>query len=120
MEQTELQQQLKEIRDLLISNKKVLNLNEIAEYIGYSKSHIYKLTSTNQIPHYKPNGKVLFFDKNEVDTWLLNNKVETRQDIIKKIKKSNDGKWGLKTDNNLDQEIMPDKEFTDKQFTKSK
>ena len=55
MKETEIQKQLKEIKDLLIFNKKVLNLKEVAKYIGYSESHLYKLTSTNRIPHSKPN-----------------------------------------------------------------
>lgn len=80
----EIQAQLNEIKALLSLNKKVLNLNEVADYIGYSKSHIYKLTSTNQIPHSKPNGKGLFFDKDEIDYWLLKNKVPT-QDVLKRI-----------------------------------
>jgi excisionase family DNA binding protein len=80
----EIQAQLEEIKEILTTNKKVLNLNEVANYIGYSKSHIYKLTSTNQIPHSKPNGKGLFFDKDEIDVWLLKNKVPT-QDVLKKV-----------------------------------
>jgi excisionase family DNA binding protein len=82
----EIQAQLEEIKEILTTSKKVLNLNEVADYIGYSKSHIYKLTSTNQIPHSKPNGKGLFFDKDEIDYWLLKNKVPT-QDVLKKISK---------------------------------
>ena len=95
MKETEIQKQLKEIKDLLISNKKVLNLKEVAKYIGYSESHLYKLTSTNRIPHSKPNGKGLFFDKDEIDTWLLTNRIETREEVNKKIKKSQNNEWGF-------------------------
>jgi len=80
----EIQAQLDEIKEILTTNKKVLNLNEVAKYIGYSKSHIYKLTSTNQIPHSKPNGKGLFFDKDEIDYWLLKHKVPT-QEVLKRV-----------------------------------
>jgi len=80
----EIQAQLNEIKELLVSNKKVLNLKEVSNYIGYSKSHIYKLTSSNQIPHSKPNGKGLYFDKDEIDGWLLKNKVPT-QEVLKKV-----------------------------------
>jgi excisionase family DNA binding protein len=95
----EIQAQLEEIKEILTTNKKVLNLNEVADYIGYSKSHIYKLTSTNQIPHSKPNGKGLFFDKDEIDYWLLKNKVPTT-DVLKKVSRGeavidDPSTWGI-------------------------
>ena len=42
------------------------------------------LTSTKEIPHSKPNGKGLFFDKDEIDCWLLNNKVPTNE-VLKRV-----------------------------------
>jgi excisionase family DNA binding protein len=53
--------------------KEVLNLDEACEYMRLSASHIYKLTSKGQIPHYCPNGKRLYFKRSELDTWLLRN-----------------------------------------------
>ena len=52
MSNQEIQEQLREIKELLKQkNKRVLNLGEVAEYIGFAKSYIYKLTSNNQIPY---------------------------------------------------------------------
>ncbi len=59
---------------------KILNMQEACEYIGISSSHGYKLTSTNQIPHSK-RGKRLFFDKSELDQWLVGNKVKTIEEL---------------------------------------
>ena len=73
-EKTTLQEELEHIKTLLLSKKNVLNLNELSEYTGYSKSYIYKLTSRNAIPYFKPSGKAIFFDRVEIDTWLLKNK----------------------------------------------
>ena len=70
----ELQKELEQIKTLLLSKKNVLNINELADYTGYSKSYIYKLTSRNAIPYFKPSGKSVFFDRVEIDTWLLKNK----------------------------------------------
>jgi prophage regulatory protein len=70
----ELQKELEQIKTLLLSKKNVLNINELADYTGYSKSYIYKLTSRNAIPYFKPSGKAIFFDRVEIDTWLLKNK----------------------------------------------
>tara|TARA_B100001057_G_scaffold390716_1_gene398733 strand:+ start:205 stop:525 length:321 start_codon:yes stop_codon:yes gene_type:complete len=74
MEEKEVLKELKQIKTLLLSKKNVLNLNELSEYTGYSKSYIYKLTSRQAIPYFKPSGKAIFFDRVEIDTWLLKNK----------------------------------------------
>ncbi len=61
--------------------KTVMNFNDLATYTGLSKSYLYKLTSTGAIPHYKPMGKVLFFDKAEIDLYLKQNRVATAQEL---------------------------------------
>ena len=43
-------------------------------YVGISESLLYKLTAAKEVPHYKPRGKMLYFDKEELDSWLLQNK----------------------------------------------
>ncbi len=61
--------------------EKPLTFNEAAEYLGLSKSFLYKLTSSNNIPCYKPEGKKLYFSKSELDSWLLRNPVKTKTEI---------------------------------------
>lgn len=56
-----------------ISNKKALTLTEASHYIGISKTYMYQLTHRNLIPFYKPNGKQVYFDREELDKWLLCN-----------------------------------------------
>ena len=73
--------QLKEIKSLLLSQKTVLNFDEVAAYSGLSKSYLYKLTSGGGIPCYKPNGKQIYFSKPEIDTWLLSNRKATNDEI---------------------------------------
>jgi excisionase family DNA binding protein len=72
---------LKHIEALLLSQKTVFNFDELTVYTGLSKSYLYKLTSTGQIPHSKPNGKVIFFEKILIDQWLLRNRVKTAGEI---------------------------------------
>ena len=60
-----------------------LTFDEAAKYLGLSKSYLYKLTCSNKIPHYKPQGKRLYFAKSELDTWLFRNPVKTTADIEK-------------------------------------
>jgi len=57
--------------------KTILNLTELSVYTGISKSYLYKLTHLGKIPFSKPFGKLIFFDKNDVDSWLLSNKQTT-------------------------------------------
>ena len=61
--------------------KEMLTLNELAQYTGFSKSHIYKLTHQNKIPHYKPSGKCIFFNLNEVNDWLMQNRTSSISEI---------------------------------------
>lgn len=61
--------------------EKPLTFDEAARYLDVSKSHLYKLTSANKIPHYKPQGKRIYFAKCELDTWLLRNPVKTTADL---------------------------------------
>ncbi|MBN9313657.1 MAG: hypothetical protein BGO40_01865 [Chryseobacterium sp. 39-10] len=61
--------------------KEVLTLNELAAYTGFSKSHIYKLTHKNEIPHYKPSGKCIFFNLKEINEWLMRNRTAANSEI---------------------------------------
>jgi excisionase family DNA binding protein len=54
--------------------KTVLNFNEAAKYLDVSPSHLYKLTSSRQVPHFCPQGKKLYFKRAELDDWLQRNR----------------------------------------------
>ena len=71
---------LQNIESLLSSQKEVMNLDEVSLFTGLSKSHIYKLTSTGKIPHYKQS-KHLFFDRDEVINYLKQNRVKTAGEL---------------------------------------
>lgn len=64
----------------LISAKTVLDIDEASLLTGFSKGHLYRLTSERQIPHYKKNRK-LYFKKSELEAWMLEDKVLTVEDI---------------------------------------
>jgi len=74
-------ERLQVIETLLLSQKTVLNFDEMATYTGLSKSHLYKLTSTGGVPCYKPHGKHIWFNKSEVDQWLQQNRKATTDEI---------------------------------------
>ncbi len=62
-------------------NKKILNFNDACTFLDYSKSYLYKLTHSRQVPHYKPNGKKLYFKRSDLEAWLLRNRVKTAGEI---------------------------------------
>jgi excisionase family DNA binding protein len=71
----------RKLDELAVANKDVLNLKEAARYLNVSCSHLYKLTSAKEIPHYKPRGKQVFFERKELDKWLLQNRQTTKAEI---------------------------------------
>ena len=74
-------ERLRDIETLLSSQKTVLNFDEVAAYTGLSKSYLYKLTCSGGIPCYKPQGKHIYFNKPEIDQWLLQNRKATTREI---------------------------------------
>ena len=63
-----------------INAKAILDLDEAVLFTGFSKGHLYRLTSERQIPHYKKNRK-LYFRKSELEAWLLEEKVLTNAEL---------------------------------------
>lgn len=81
MEEKNIIERLDNIQNLtLLAAKNVLCINDVALLTGLSKSHVYRLTCNRQIPHYKPNGKYLYFDRAEVEAWMKTNRVKTLQE----------------------------------------
>ena len=65
-----------------VQRKRVLNFREACSYTGFSKSHLYKLTSQKKIPHYCPGGKMLFFNLEELEEWLQSGR-QSNDDEVK-------------------------------------
>ena len=55
--------------------KELLTIKEASVYLGIAKSYLYKLTSAKKIPHYKPNGKLVYFKRKELYDWAIQNQV---------------------------------------------
>lgn len=76
---------LKDIKqNTLLAAKNVLTIDDVSLLTGISKSALYKMTSKKQIPHYKPNSKLLFFDRKEIEDWEKQNRVYTQQETEQK------------------------------------
>ena len=61
--------------------KEVLNFREACQYLDISESHLYKLTSRKQVPHFCPQGKKLYFNRLELDRWLQTNRKNTAEEV---------------------------------------
>jgi excisionase family DNA binding protein len=68
----------------VLSNKQTLNIDEAAAFTGLAVSYLYKLTSAQEIPHYKPRGKMLYFDRSELELWLRQGKINSHAEIERK------------------------------------
>lgn len=78
--------ELKKVADLIsakmsLNTKEVLTSDEAASYMGVSKSYLYKLTMEKKIPHYKPMGKMVYFNRQELEYWLQANRVATDDEL---------------------------------------
>lgn len=68
----------------LLAAKNVLTLEDVTLLTGLSKSYLYKLTCTKQIPYYRPNGKQIYFDRSEIEAWMKQNRVATESEVEQK------------------------------------
>jgi excisionase family DNA binding protein len=61
--------------------QKPLNTKEAAEFLGISRSHLYRLTSRGEIAHYKPNGIKLYFLEEDLLAYLKSGKVRASYEV---------------------------------------
>ena len=68
-------------------DKKWLNVEECAYYLGYSKDKVYKLAQEEWIEgvhYYKPSGR-LIFDKEKIDEWVQGGSNISINDVVNDI-----------------------------------
>jgi len=80
----EISEELRAIKVIIASlqvGKRYYKLEEAADYLGISKSTLYKHTSAGNIPYYKPNGKLVIFSKEDLDNWLLKTRIPSNEEL---------------------------------------
>lgn len=77
--QMDIEEKLNSIERLLLGQKNVLTFDEGCEFTGLSKTYMYKLTHRNKIPFFKPHGKNIYFSREELEKWLMQNPVKTAE-----------------------------------------
>jgi excisionase family DNA binding protein len=70
---------LMEIREVIrvelrAAQSAVLTAEEAAAFLNIEKSYLYKLTSAGILPFSKPNGKKIYFSRQDLVAWALSNR----------------------------------------------
>ena len=81
MNELKMLEQLDRIEKLVRAQKAVLTFDQACDYTGISRSYMYKLTARGEIPFSKPKGKLIFFSREKLDNWLLNNSHSSKDEI---------------------------------------
>jgi excisionase family DNA binding protein len=71
----------KSLETRLNKDEKPLTFSQAAQYLGISKSYLYKLTCKHKITHYKPNNKMLYFLESDLQDYILRNRRKTENEL---------------------------------------
>ena len=86
MEKQNIMNDLTEIKNLLttqpIWQKKILTFSEACMFLDLSKHYLYKLTSSGRISFFVPNGKKIFFLREDLENYLLKTRVKSYDEFI--------------------------------------
>lgn len=64
-----------------MKNDKPHTVESAADYLDISVAHMYKLTSTGSIPHYKPGGKRIYIYESDLDDYIRSGRVKTTEEL---------------------------------------
>mgnify|MGYP003244150642 FL=1 len=81
LENLKLAKRVEVLENTLSAGKEVLTLEEAARFMGVTKSSLYKMTHNQVIPYFKPNNKMVYFEKSELLKWLRQNPVASQGQI---------------------------------------
>ena len=71
----ELQKRMEAVEDILDNAKEVLTVEEASRFMDIARSSLYKMTSDRSISFYRPNGKMIYFEKADILAWIRQNRV---------------------------------------------
>lgn len=84
---------IEKLEQCVFFSKDIFSVAEAAAYLHVSKPQIYKLTSENTLPSYKPNGKMMYFAKEDLNEWVMTNGLVARtSDIVHDVINAKDFK----------------------------
>lgn len=65
--------------------KEALSFKEALALLDVSASMLYKLTHQRVISFYKPNGKLIYFKREDLMNWMLSNKQSSNEEIKNEV-----------------------------------
>ena len=71
----------KELSTTYAADPEVMNIDQVAALLNYSKSYLYKLTSSRVIPYHKKGGKTMHFLRSEIIEWIKTGRIKTHEEI---------------------------------------
>ena len=77
----DLTRKLDAITNVFCQAKEILTLEEAAIFLGISKSCLYKMTHNQVVPFYKPNNKLVYFERSELINWIRSCRVASMDQI---------------------------------------
>ncbi len=66
-------------------NKSFMTTEELRNYLGVSISSIYKISQKNLLPKFRPTGRKIYFLKDDVDAFLLKNRIASIEELNSQI-----------------------------------
>ena len=69
-------------------NKTILSFKEAISFMDVSKSFLYKLTSEGKINLFKPNNGKIYFKKEDLENWMLQNEVKSFNVLEESVNKN--------------------------------
>lgn len=84
LQQHNLVMQINELRERINKPKDLLTLKEAADFLGFSQSYTYKMVHEGMLPCFKPFGKVIYFERAELEAVLRTNRMATVDEITAK------------------------------------
>ena len=77
----ELQKRMEAVEDILDNAKEVLTVEEASRFMDIARSSLYKMTSDRSIPFYRPNGKLIYFEKSDLLAWMRSNRTISQKEV---------------------------------------
>lgn len=78
------------------NEKQILSFKESIEFMDVSKSFLYKMTSEGKINFFKPNNGKVYFKREDLENWMMQNEVKSITSLEESINvkmKGNAGKF---------------------------
>lgn len=69
-------------------NKTILSFKEAISFMDVRKSFLYKLTSEGKINFFKPNNGKIYFKKEDLENWMLQNEVKSFNVLEESVNKN--------------------------------